>query len=157
MNLTRMREFAWSEYVVPVYARYRLRITWGDQDIINIIFHHHPGRVLVYGCEYNLRPDHCMYGTGGCPGAVSEAGAAVVHGSRGFFHRADRQPAFAALYDAFQQYQLETGDVMQDLVLPLEAQLEQLANTTCGRMRKAFTDPIRRRAIEIQIEHTTRN
>lgn len=43
MNLTRMRAFKWSEYVVPIYKKYKLKITWGDQDIINIIFHYHPG------------------------------------------------------------------------------------------------------------------
>lgn len=151
MNLTRMRQFAWTEYLGPVYARYRLRITWGDQDIINIIFHHQPHRLLVYGCEFNLRPDHCMYGApgGGCPAAERD-GAAVVHGSRGFFHRPDRQPAFAALYDHFQQYQLSPeSDMMRDLVLPLEATLDSMANTTCGRMRQAFTRPIRQRAIEL--------
>lgn len=51
MNLTRMREFQWVEYVVPIYKKYKLHITWGDQDIINIIFHFHPGaceRLLLY-------------------------------------------------------------------------------------------------------------
>lgn len=143
MNLTRMREFSWSEYVGPVYTRYRLQITWGDQDIINIIFHYHPGRLYVYGCEYNLRPDHCMYG-GGCPGA-EEAGAAVVHGSRGFFHRPDRQPAFHLLYEAFQQFQVGQHDLHQDLLLPLEAELDAVANTTCGRIRQVFTAGLRKR------------
>lgn len=50
MNLTRMREFQWVEYVVPIYKKYKLQITWGDQDIINIIFHFHPGmcKILLY-------------------------------------------------------------------------------------------------------------
>lgn len=43
MNLTRMRAFEWVDYVIPIYKRYKLKITWGDQDIINIIFHFHPG------------------------------------------------------------------------------------------------------------------
>lgn len=43
MNLTRMRAFQWKAYVVPIYKKYKLKITWGDQDIINIIFHYHPG------------------------------------------------------------------------------------------------------------------
>lgn len=43
MNLTRMREFKWVDYVIPIYKKYKLKITWGDQDIINIIFHFHPG------------------------------------------------------------------------------------------------------------------
>lgn len=44
MNLTRMRKFKWVDYVVPIYKEYKLKITWGDQDIINIIFHYHPGK-----------------------------------------------------------------------------------------------------------------
>lgn len=43
MNLTRMREFHWVDYVIPIYKKYKLKITWGDQDIINIIFHFHSG------------------------------------------------------------------------------------------------------------------
>lgn len=47
MNLTRMRQFQWTEYVVPIYKKFKLRITWGDQDIINIIFHYHPGNIIL--------------------------------------------------------------------------------------------------------------
>lgn len=47
MNLTRMREFHWEDYVIPIYKEFKLKITWGDQDIINIIFHYHP-RMLFY-------------------------------------------------------------------------------------------------------------
>lgn len=46
MNLTRMRAFSWTDYVVPIYKEYKLKITWGDQDIINIIFHFHPGNFM---------------------------------------------------------------------------------------------------------------
>ena len=47
MNLTRLRKFGWEEYVLPIYKHYKLSITWGDQDIINIIFHYHPGKYCV--------------------------------------------------------------------------------------------------------------
>lgn len=56
MNLTRMREFKWTEYVVPIYKTYKLKITWGDQDIINIIFYYHPGNchlALNSSMEFN--------------------------------------------------------------------------------------------------------
>lgn len=43
MNLTRMREFKWVEYILPLYKEYKLKITWGDQDLINILFYYHPG------------------------------------------------------------------------------------------------------------------
>nr|CAD7420206.1 unnamed protein product [Timema poppensis] len=47
MNLTRMRLFSWTDYVVPIYKEYKLTMTWGDQDIINIIFHFHPEIVTL--------------------------------------------------------------------------------------------------------------
>lgn len=46
MNLTRMREFDWISRLAPVLEKYRLYLTWGDQDIINIIFHDHPGNSI---------------------------------------------------------------------------------------------------------------
>lgn len=47
MNLTRMREFDWISRLAPVLEKYRLYLTWGDQDIINVIFHDHPGKVIM--------------------------------------------------------------------------------------------------------------
>lgn len=47
MNLTRMRQFGWEKYLAPIYKEFKLKITWGDQDIINIIFHYHPGNSLL--------------------------------------------------------------------------------------------------------------
>ena len=58
MNLTRMRQFGWEKYVVPIYHEYKNKIVWGDQDIINIVFHFHPEKLYVYPCHYNYRPDH---------------------------------------------------------------------------------------------------
>lgn len=43
MNLSRMRDFRWSDYLTPILVKYRYNITWGDQDIINIIFSANPG------------------------------------------------------------------------------------------------------------------
>ena len=47
MNLTRMRAFKWQDYIIPFYQEYKLKITWGDQDLINIIFHFHPGEKYI--------------------------------------------------------------------------------------------------------------
>lgn len=100
MNLTRMRAFRWTEYVVPIYKKYKLNITWGDQDIINIIFHHHPDKLYIYSCRFNYRPDHCMYSSV-CKSAEKD-GVAVIHGSRGFFH-SEKQPIFQAVYKSFEE------------------------------------------------------
>lgn len=47
MNLTRMRSFKWEQYMVPIYKKYKLKIPWGDQDIVNILFSSHPGKVRI--------------------------------------------------------------------------------------------------------------
>lgn len=47
LNLTRMRAFGWKEKIIEAYNKYKLSITWGDQDLINIVFHDHPGNGLV--------------------------------------------------------------------------------------------------------------
>ncbi|XP_042232535.1 glucoside xylosyltransferase 1-like [Homarus americanus] len=134
MNLTRLRKFGWEEYVVPIYRHYKLSITWGDQDIINIIFHYHPDKLYVYGCEYNLRPDHCMY-MSVCK-AAEKRGVFVLHGNRGTFH-SGKQPAFRAVYRAWEEYNLGQ-DLRQDLYYPMQRYLLKTSNTTCGKIHNAF-------------------
>ena len=43
MNLTRMREFHFVDKIYPLYDTYKYNITWGDQCLLNILFHFHPG------------------------------------------------------------------------------------------------------------------
>lgn len=33
----------WADLLMPLLHKYKLNITWGDQDLLNIIFHHNPG------------------------------------------------------------------------------------------------------------------
>ncbi|KAJ8945037.1 hypothetical protein NQ318_019032 [Aromia moschata] len=140
MNLTRMRAFRWREYVVPIYRKYKLQITWGDQDIINIIFHYHPDKLYIYSCRFNYRPDHCMY-TSVCKPAESQ-GVAVIHGSRGFFH-SEKQPIFQAVYRSFEEFQLG-GDIYRDFYQPLEVYLEAAQNNNCGNIRYIFLKNIKK-------------
>ena len=45
MNLTRMRRFGWNEQLLEsILLKYRSKIVWGDQDIINIIFNEANGK-----------------------------------------------------------------------------------------------------------------
>ena len=34
----------WEELLMPLLQKYKLNITWGDQDLLNVIFHHNPGK-----------------------------------------------------------------------------------------------------------------
>lgn len=35
---------AWEDMLYPLYQKYKNAITWGDQDLLNIIFYFNPGR-----------------------------------------------------------------------------------------------------------------
>lgn len=42
----------WEELLMPLLQKYKLNITWGDQDLLNIIFHHNPGKAAyLYTCS----------------------------------------------------------------------------------------------------------
>jgi UDP-xylose:glucoside alpha-1,3-xylosyltransferase len=47
MNLTRMREFEFVDKIYPLYDTYKYNITWGDQCLLNILFHFHPGTTHI--------------------------------------------------------------------------------------------------------------
>lgn len=47
MNLTKMREFRWVDYLPSLFTTYKNNLTWGDQDIINILFHYYPGTAVT--------------------------------------------------------------------------------------------------------------
>ena len=52
----------------------------------------------MYPCEWNTRPDHCMYGMH-CQSSNTN-GASIIHGNREVFHN-EKQPAFKTLYQGF--------------------------------------------------------
>lgn len=54
MNLTKMRMFNWEDRILPIHRQYKSQITWGDQDLINILFYYHPGSNYEYIQHYNL-------------------------------------------------------------------------------------------------------
>lgn len=56
--------------------------------------------LFVFPCQWNYRPDHCIYGSN-CV-AAEQHGIYILHGNRGVYHD-DKQPAFRAVYDVIQQ------------------------------------------------------
>lgn len=100
MNLQKMRDIDWEHEVMRIYEKYSSRLVFGDQDIINIFFHFHPDKLLQLPCEYNYRPDHCLYADD-CEAEAFK----ILHGNRGYFHKAvnQNQPIFSEIYDAFQK------------------------------------------------------
>ncbi|XP_041692916.1 glucoside xylosyltransferase 1 isoform X2 [Coregonus clupeaformis] len=161
MNMTRIREkyfkndmtsvhLQWEELLMPLLQKYKLNITWGDQDLLNIIFHYNPESLYVFPCQWNYRPDHCIYGSN-CLAAEQE-GVFILHGNRGVYHD-DKQPAFRAVYEAIQKYPF--GDnLIQSLLLPLEARLQETKHTYCGRASHMFTKRLKRSISTLQREPT---
>lgn len=146
MNMTRIREklfkndmtsapLRWEEMLMPLLQKYKLNITWGDQDLLNIIFHHNPESLFVFPCQWNYRPDHCIYGSN-CEPAEQE-GVFILHGNRGVYHD-DKQPAFRAVYEAVQKFPFGE-DLETALLKPLEAALRTTTHTYCGRASHLFT------------------
>ncbi|MCJ8736068.1 hypothetical protein PDJAM_G00254610 [Pangasius djambal] len=146
MNMTRIRakrfkndmttvDLRWAELLMPLLQKYKLNITWGDQDLLNIIFHYNPESLFVFPCHWNYRPDHCIYGSN-CA-AAEQHGVYILHGNRGVYHD-DKQPAFRAIYDAIQKYPFGE-DAINFLLRPLEEKLKNTMHTYCGRSGHLFT------------------
>ncbi|XP_018333778.1 glucoside xylosyltransferase 1 isoform X2 [Agrilus planipennis] len=96
-------------------------------------------KLFIYPCRFNFRPDHCMY-MSICKSAEKD-GAAVLHGSRGFFH-SDKQPAFKIIYNAFEKFQLG-GDPYSNFYEDLAAELNATTHTNCGLVKDIFLKSIR--------------
>ncbi|XP_014667435.1 PREDICTED: glucoside xylosyltransferase 1-like isoform X2 [Priapulus caudatus] len=135
MNLTQMRQFGWTRKITQYYFKYRHNITWGDQDLINILFSFYPEKLYVYPCEWNFRSDHCVYRMV-CQSA-QDRGASVVHGVRSAFHL-EKHMVFKTVYQAMLQYKFG-DDLERSLLDPIERNLSRLANTNCGKVRHVFT------------------
>ncbi|XP_048014542.1 glucoside xylosyltransferase 1 isoform X1 [Megalobrama amblycephala] len=159
MNMTRIRaklfkndmtavNLKWADLLMPLLHKYKLNITWGDQDLLNIIFHHNPESLFVFPCQWNYRPDHCIYGSN-CA-AAEQHGIYILHGNRGVYHD-DKQPAFRAVYDVIQQFPFEE-DPVGGLLVPLEEKLESAEHTYCGRVRHVFTKRLRQTVTDLQRE-----
>ncbi|XP_034260173.1 glucoside xylosyltransferase 1 isoform X4 [Pantherophis guttatus] len=145
MNMTRIRRkyfkndmtsvrLRWEEILMPLLKKYKLNITWGDQDLLNIMFFHNPESLFVFPCQWNYRPDHCIYGSN-CQEAEKE-GIFILHGNRGVYHD-DKQPTFRAVYYAIKNYSFE-DDLPHALLLPLEHELQKTQHTYCGRIYEVF-------------------
>lgn len=137
MNLTRMRQFNWTERILPIYDTYKLKLVWGDQDIINILFHFHPEKLFVFSCAYNYRADHCMYMS-----VCNTTSIEILHGNRGYFHSL-AQAIFNYVYVAIEEYQfdLEPYSIIQAIETNLAIPDR---NTNCDKLSEKFLKNMRR-------------
>lgn len=139
MNLTRMRQVSWEDDLVEIYRRNKRKLVYGDQDLLNIYFHDHPGRLYIFPCSWNYRPDFCMMeGLGNlCPEAET-SGVSLLHGNRQVFHKSKAQPEFKAIYDAYKNYDFE-DDSLEKIVNDIrDVFRRKYASTPCGKMIGPF-------------------
>uniref|UniRef100_A0A2P2I8W3 UDP-D-xylose:beta-D-glucoside alpha-1,3-D-xylosyltransferase n=2 Tax=Hirondellea gigas TaxID=1518452 RepID=A0A2P2I8W3_9CRUS len=129
MNLSRMREFGWSEYIVPLKEQYEQQLRWGDQDLLNILFHFHPELVYVWDCSYNYRPDHCMYSSA-CD-AAEGPGIRVLHANRRAAFT-DKFPPFTHIYQAMKKFVVGRDSMYNDLYKPLLLKLSLRPDAQCS-------------------------
>ncbi|XP_061901889.1 glucoside xylosyltransferase 2 isoform X1 [Entelurus aequoreus] len=164
MNLTRIRStlfknsliaggLSWADLIHPLYQKYKNHITWGDQDLLNIIFHYNPECLFIFPCQWNYRPDHCMYGSN-CKGAEEE-GVSILHGNRGVYHD-DKQPAFKVVYDAIRDFPFE-DNMFQSLFYPMQTNFLDTVNTLCGRIPQVFLKQIEKTMKKVFEESVVRH
>ncbi|XP_061545103.1 glucoside xylosyltransferase 2 isoform X2 [Phycodurus eques] len=164
MNLTRIRStlfknsmiargLSWEDLLHPLYQKYKNHITWGDQDLLNIIFHYNPECLFIFPCQWNYRPDHCMYGSN-CKGAEEE-GVSILHGNRGVYHD-EKQPAFKVVYDGIHDFPFE-DNMFQSLFYPIQAKFLDTVNTLCGRIPQVFLKQIEKTMRKVFEENVIRH
>ncbi|KAM6292521.1 glucoside xylosyltransferase 1 isoform 2-T2 [Porphyrio hochstetteri] len=158
MNMTRIRRkyfkndmtpvrLQWGEILMPLLKKYKLNITWGDQDLLNIMFFHNPESLYVFPCQWNYRPDHCIYGSN-CKEAEEE-GIFILHGNRGVYHD-DKQPTFRAVYEAIKNYSFG-DDLFHSLLQPLELELQKTTHTYCGKVYKVFVKQLTKSVRDLSV------
>lgn len=82
-------------------------------------------------CEYNYRPDHCMY-MSTCN--TTSEGIKLIHGNRGYFH-SNKQPLFRVIYEVIESYQFG-ADPYNNVVIALRSALNSdlVKESNCGKM-----------------------
>ena len=91
-------------------------------------------QIYVYGCEWNYRPDHCMY-QNNCHSAINN-GVYVLHGNRGVYHTGGHR-AFRAVYDVIKDFEFGQS-IETDLVAKILAAKGIDSDRYCKLMMKTF-------------------
>lgn len=115
MNLTRMRAFGFERRLNECTRELRNVIISEVEDALNIFFAQNPEGIFTFTCRWNYRVEHC-YRDALC----TDGPVAVVHGSQDAFMY--RNPAFMALHQSMQQYQLGMS-LLQGFIEPLKKNL----------------------------------
>ncbi|CAK8694314.1 unnamed protein product [Clavelina lepadiformis] len=159
MNLTRMRQVIfktdeslskklspWNkDLFIPLY-RLGIKDMYGDQNLINTVFHYNPERLYYLPCKYNYHHKFCFdgYRERFCDSAEKE-GAFVVHGNANTYYN-NYAPAFKAANDAMRQYNFEE-DIKKYLLKEMENNLRNPSvenHLHCGNKSNIFLQTLTR-------------
>uniref|UniRef100_F6RNX9 UDP-D-xylose:beta-D-glucoside alpha-1,3-D-xylosyltransferase n=1 Tax=Ciona intestinalis TaxID=7719 RepID=F6RNX9_CIOIN len=158
MNLTRMRQpvfatesesrqkISWNKKLLfPLYRKHKEDM-YGDQNLINLVFHYNPDLIYFLPCKYNYHHKFCFdaYRERWCTSAESD-GAAVIHGNANTFYN-NYAPAFRAISNAMRAYNFER-DLERYLLSPMESGLTDPsveAHEHCGNKTYLFLKNIRK-------------
>ena len=165
MNLTRMREpvfrtndrislddFSWNkDLFFPLYHKYKSDM-FGDQNLINIIFHFNPHLIYLIECRFNYHHKFCFdkEPERWCRSAEL-SGAAIIHGSAKTFYN-NYSPAFRAVNNAFRSYEWEE-DIDQDLLQVIRKNLLDPAidnHEHCGGKAQVFLKGMEKAVQEVK-------
>lgn len=165
MNLNRMRkpvfrtndkisldDFKWDkDLFFPLYHKYKSDM-FGDQNLINVIFHFNPHLIYLIECRYNYHHKFCFDRDPDrwCKSAELN-GAAVIHGSAKTFYN-NYSPAFRAINNAFTSFEWG-GDLENDLLRVIDKNLLDPVidnHEHCGGKRKLFMQGIEKAVATIK-------
>lgn len=138
MNLTRMRQVKMIDEILEIFDEFHSNITWGDQCLLNIYFNYHPDRLYQIDCEWNYRPDHCIY-ENNCQTATKN-GVQILHGSRSAFHN-EKYEEFKSIYRVIDQWNFDQN-LHRTLVVPLKNSFKRFSTTNCGKTSDLFVKQI---------------
>ncbi|UJR34034.1 hypothetical protein I4U23_021447 [Adineta vaga] len=135
MNLTRMREVDMISKITNIFEEFYLNITWGDQCLLNIYFNYYPEQMYEFTCDWNYRPDHCIY-ENNCAIAKDD-GVKILHGCRSAFHN-DKYEEFKAIYQVIHQWNFDSN-LKSSLLSEIKTKLRTFSTTNCGKTPELFT------------------
>ncbi|CAF0843767.1 unnamed protein product [Rotaria sordida] len=135
MNLTRMRQMNMISKIMTIFDEFHLNITWGDQCLLNIYFSYYPEQIYEFGCDWNYRPDHCVY-ENNCQMAKLD-GIKIIHGCRSAFHN-DKYQEFKSIYQVIHNWKFDSN-LKYSLLTEIKNNLKNYSLTNCGKSQELFT------------------
>ncbi|CAF1506304.1 unnamed protein product [Adineta ricciae] len=145
MNLTRMREVDMISKLMNIFDEFHLYIRYGDQCLLNIYFHSYPEQMYELTCDWNYRPDHCIF-ENNCA-AAKDHGIQIVHGSRNVFHT-DQFKEFKAIYEVIHRWKFDSN-LKSSLLSEIRTKLRPFSRTNCGKTSHLFTKHLSKEVLSL--------